>query len=74
MVNFNILFQWYNNKDVVPILESMQKKIELYQDKRNDMLNLECRLPNLESICVHKSKNHKLYTFFEGEKDLCEKT
>ena len=32
-----------------------------------------CTLPNLANICLHKSTNHKLYPFFEGDKDLCEK-
>ena len=37
------------------------------------MLKLGCTLPNLANICLHKSTNHKLYPFFEGDKDLCEK-
>ena len=43
----------YNNKDVVPILEAMQKKIEFYHNKGIDMLKLGCTLPNLPNICLH---------------------
>ena len=42
-------------------------------DKGIDILKLGCTLPQLANICLHKSKNHKFYPFFEGDKDLCEK-
>ena len=34
--------RWYNNKDVVPTLEAMQKKIVFYHNKDTDMLKLGC--------------------------------
>ena len=37
------------------------------------MLKLGCTLPHLANICLNKSTNHKLYPFFEGDKDLCKK-
>ena len=37
------------------------------------MLKLGCTLPILANIRLLKSTNHKLYPFFEGDKDLCEK-
>ena len=70
---FKDFLQWYNNKDVFPTLEAMQKMIEFYHDKGIDMLNFGCTLPNVANICLHKSTNHKFYPFFEGDKDLCEK-
>ena len=50
---------WYNNKDVVPTLEVMQKIIEFYHQKEIDMLKLGCTLPNLANICLHKSTDSK---------------
>ena len=72
MITFKDFLRWYNNKDVVPTLEAMQKMIEFYHDKGIDMLKLGCTLPNVANICLHKSTNHKFYSFFEGDKDLCE--
>ena len=64
---------WYNNKDVVPTLEAMQKMIEFYHQKEIDMLKLGCTLPNLANICLHKSTDSKFYPFTESDKDLLEK-
>ena len=50
---------WYNNNDVVPNLEAMQKMIEFYHQKKIDMLKLGCTLPNLANICRHKSTDSK---------------
>ena len=65
MIAFKDFLHSYYNKDVVPILEDIQKFIEFYHDKRDDMLKLEDTLPLFENICIHKSTNHKLYPFFE---------
>ena len=40
MQYFAEFLKWYNNKDVVPTLEAMQKMIELYHNKGIDMLQL----------------------------------
>ena len=64
---------WYNNKDVIPTLEEMQKMIEFYHQKEIDMLKLVCTLPNLANICLHKSTDSKFYPFTESDKDLFEK-
>ena len=73
MTVFKDFLQWYNNKDVVPTLEAMQKMIQFYHNKGMDMLKLGCTLPNLANICLHKSTNYKFYPFCESDKDLCEK-
>ena len=65
---------WYNNKDVVRTLEAMQKLIEFFHQKENDMLKFGCALPNLTNICLHKSTDSKFYPFTERDKDLLEKT
>ena len=46
---------WYNNKHVVPTLESMQKMVDFYHNKGIDMLMLGCNMPNHGNICLHKS-------------------
>ena len=71
--SFKDFLMWYNNIDVVPTLEAMQKKIEFYHQKAIDMLKLGCTLPNLANICLHKSTDSKFYTFTESDKDLLEK-
>ena len=73
MSSFKDFFRWYNNKDVVPTLEAMQKMIAFYNDKDIDMLKLGFTLPNLANICLHKSTDAKYYPFTEGDKDLLEK-
>ena len=70
MQNFSDFLKWYNNKDVVPTLESMRKIIEFYHNKGIDMLKLGCNLPN---ICFPKSTDSKLYPFTESDVDLLEK-
>ena len=73
MKSFKDFLMWYNNKDVVPTLEAMQKMIEFYHQKEIDMLKLGCTLPYLANICSHKSTDSKFYPFTEGDKDLLEK-
>ena len=52
MQNFMDFLKWYNNKEVVPTLEAMQKMIEFYHNKGIDMLKLGCTLPNVVAIFV----------------------
>ena len=39
MQNFSDFLKWYNNKNLVPTLEAMQRMIEFYHNKGIDMLN-----------------------------------
>ena len=73
MQYFSDFLKWYNNKDVVPTLEAMQKLIGFYHNKGIDMLKLGCTLTNLAKICLHKSADSKFYPFTESDKDLLEK-
>ena len=50
MATFRDFVKWYNNKDVVPTLEAMQKMMEFYHNKGIDMLKLGCTPPNLANI------------------------
>ena len=71
---FSDFLKWYNNKDVVPTLEAMQKTIEFYLNNGIDMLKLGCTLPNLAKNCLHKSTDSKFYPFTPSDEDLLEKT
>ena len=73
MNSYKDFLRCYNNKDIVPTLEAMQKLIAFYHDKDIDMLKLGCTLPNLASVCLHKSTDAKFYSFTEADKDILEK-
>ena len=70
MCTFKDFLRWYNNKDVVPTLEALQKKVAFYHKKGIDMLKLGCTRPNLANICLHKSTSAKFYPFTQTDKDL----
>ena len=74
MTTFKDFLQWYNNKDVVPTLESVQKMVQSHHQKEIIMLKRGCTLPNLANTCLYKSTNEKFYPFCENDRDLCEKT
>ena len=73
MTSFRDFLRWYNNKDVVPTLDAMQKMIEFDHDKGMDILKLGCTLANLANICLHKSTDYKYFPFFSSDSDLLEK-
>ena len=73
MSSFKNFLRWYDNKDVVPTFEAMQKMNAFYQDKHIGLLKLGCTLPNLANNCLHKSTDAKFYLFAEGDKDLLAK-
>ena len=70
MCTFKDFSRWYNNKDVFPTLEAMQKMLDFYHKKGIDMLKLGCTLPILANICLHKSTSAKFYPFTGTDKDL----
>ena len=72
MKSFKHSFMWYNNRDVVPTPEAMQKMVEFYHQKEIDMLKLGCTSPNVANICLHKSTDSRFYPFTESDKDLLE--
>ena len=73
MQYFSVFLKCYNNKDVVPTVEAMQKMIKFYQGRGNDVLKLGCTITNLANICFHKSTDANFYPFTETEKVLLEK-
>ena len=70
---FKDVLSWYDNKDVVPTLEAMQRMIDFYHNKRIDILKLGCTFPDLANTCLLKSTNAKFHPFTESDKDLLEK-
>ena len=54
---FKDFLKWYNNKDVVPTLEALQKMMTFYHGQGIDTLKLSCTLQNLPKICLHSSTN-----------------
>ena len=73
MCLFKDFLRWYNNKDVVPTLEAIQKMLAFYHKDGIDLLKLGCTLPNLANPFLHKSTSAKLYQFTETDKDLLQK-
>ena len=73
MCTFKDFLRWYNNKDVVPTHEAMQKMVAFCHKKGIDMLKVGCTLPNLANICLHKSTSAKLYPITGTDKDLLQK-
>ena len=70
---FKDFLRWYNNKDVVSTLETMQKILPFYHKKGITMLKLGCTLPNLGNICLHKSTSAKFYPFTKPIKTCCKR-
>ena len=73
MTTFKDFVRWYNNKDVVPTLEALQKMVDFYHSKGLDMLKLGCTLPNLSNIILHKSTKEKFFPFQQKDSDLHDK-
>ena len=65
--------EWYNNKNVFPTLEALQKMVKFYHECEIDMLKLGYTLPNLASIYLHSSTTAKFYPFTKNNKGLLEK-
>ena len=73
MCRFRNFLRRYNNKDVVPTLEAMQKMLDFYHKKGIDMLKLGCTLLNLANVCLHKPTSAKFYPFTEIDTHLLQK-
>ena len=48
----------------------MQKMIEFYHNRGIDNLKFGYTLPNSANICLHESRNSKIYPFTESDKDM----
>ena len=72
MQSFKDFLRWYDNKDVVPVLEAMQKKVELYHNNDIELLKLGCTLHNLANICLHSFTSASFNRFTDSDKDCFE--
>ena len=73
MRTFNDFLRQYNNKNVLPTLETMQKVVVFfYRNRGTDKLKLSCSLPKFANICFHKSTTARFYPFTENDKDFVE--
>ena len=65
---FKDYLKWYNNKDVVPTLEALQKMLNFYHSQNIDMLKLGLTLPNLSNRILHSTTTAKFFPFNETDK------
>ena len=70
MTTFQDFLRHYNNKDVVPTLQALNKMAEFYHNKNIDFSKVGCTLPSLANRVLHTSTNAKFYTFGEEDKEL----
>ena len=64
----------YNNKDVVPTLESLPKIITFYDERKIDMFKPVYALPKVANIHLHSSTTAKIYPFTRNDGDILEIT
>ena len=70
MESFQDFLKWYNNKDVVPTLEALQKVMHFYHQKGGGMSKLGLTLPNFAHCVLHSSTPHKFYPFNREDESL----
>ena len=70
MQTFQDFLKWYNNKDVVPTLETLQKMMQFYHQKSSDMLKLGFTLPNLANGIRHSSTSLEFFPFNQEDKSF----
>ena len=73
MSSIKNFLRWYNNKDVAPTSEAMQRMNVFYHDKDIHTIKFGCTLPNLVNICLHKSTDANFYPFTEATKTFLKK-
>ena len=70
--SFKDFLRWYNEINVVQLLEAMQNLIAFHHGKDMNILKLSCNLPNMANICLYKSTDANFYLIREIDKDLKE--
>ena len=73
MCTFKDFLRYHKNKDLVQTLIAMQKMLAFYHMNGIHRLDLECTLPNLANVCLHKSTTAKFCRSTEFDKDLLQK-
>ena len=62
--------RWYNNRDVIPFVEALQKQQAIYREKMNiDMLRHGISIPGICMRFLFKSLPRETYFTLFGEKD-----
>ena len=70
MQSFKFFLRWYNNEEVVPALEAMQKMVEFCYNLSIDMLKFGCKLPNAANIRLHCSSKAKVCLLIDSYENL----
>ena len=70
METFQVFLKWYNNKEVVPTLEALQKMMQICHQKRIDMMKLGFTLPNLANRILHSSTSMKFFPFNQEDRSF----
>ena len=70
MKTFKDFLEWYNNLDVIPFIEAVEKMKEFYQNKKLDIFKDGVSLPGLVLKYLMKSTESKFSLFEQEDKDL----
>ena len=70
METFQDFLKWYNNEDVPTTLKALQKLMQFYYQKRNDILKFGFTLPNLANRILHSSTSLKFFPFNPEDKNF----
>ena len=68
MKTFKDFLEWYNNLDVLPFIESVEKMKTFYKAKRLDLFKDGVSLPGLVLKYLMKSTDADFYLFDEKDK------
>ena len=70
MKTFKDFLEWYNNLDVIPFIEAIEKMKVFYQEKKLDIFKDGVSLPGLVLKYLMKSTESKFSLFEQNDKDL----
>jgi hypothetical protein len=72
----SLFFSWYNNKDVVPMLEALEKMFQFYKNRHIDMFKDGISVPGLtlkymfqdlpDYFTLPDEKNKDLYDLYQN--------
>lgn len=62
--------RWYNNKDVVPTREAMERMLNFYHSRDVDLMKVGYTLPSIANRMLHKSTSLKFHPFAQKDEDL----
>ena len=68
MKTFKDFLEWYNNLDVLPFIEAVEKMKTFYKDKKLDLFKDGVSLPGLVLKYLMKSTDSDFYLFDEKDK------